>query len=139
MGVEVVRFHVETGPAPLFVRVRQVLAGVRRLRLHGAHLAERIAGQDAPLAHLEKFDPELWQLMLVEARTDTGKFVSTSWRRSYPGGDWWVVIGFGDTVRTLYRASQGKRGQGENIVTGGPLWDLVNEVNGRLVAPGVEG
>lgn len=136
MGVEVARFHVATGPEPLFERVRQVLAGVRQLRMHGPHLRERVAGQDAPLADLEKFDPSLWELILVEARTDTGRFVSTTWRRRYPEADWWVVIGFGDTVRTLYHASRGKNGRGSGVVTEGPLWDLANDVNTKLIAHG---
>ncbi|MEU7924105.1 hypothetical protein [Micromonospora sp. NPDC049801] len=133
MGVSVARFHVDSGPSPLFARVHQVLTGVRPLRLHGAHLRQRVDGHDAPLADLEKFDPEAWELILVEARTDTGKFVSTTWRRRYPDGTWWVVVGFGDTVRTLYRASPTKQGRGEGIVTHGPLWELADRVNAQLI------
>ncbi|MEU7820380.1 hypothetical protein [Catellatospora sp. NPDC049133] len=133
MSPVIARFHAETGPEPLFVRVRQVLSSVRELRLHGGHLAERTVGTDAPLADLRAFDPAAWDLILVEARQDTGKFVSTTWRRRYPNGEWWVVIGFGDTVRTLYQASGNKRALGAGIVTAGPLWDLVYQVNTSLV------
>ncbi|MDH6465048.1 hypothetical protein M2302_005249 [Micromonospora sp. A200] len=136
MGAQVARFHVQTGPEPLFVRVRQVFTDPRQLRLHGSHLRERTAGRDAPIDDLKRFESDAWELMLVEARTDTGRFVSTTWRRSYPDADWWVVVGFGDTVRTLYRASPGKSGRGDGIVIGGPLWDLANEVNAKLITDG---
>jgi hypothetical protein len=130
----VARFHVDTGPRPLFDRVHQVLSGVRRLRLHGQHFAERVDGKDAPLEDLRRFDPTRWELMHVEARTDTGKFVTTTWRRCYPDVAWWVVIGYHDTVQTCYPASLAKRGRGADIVTGGTLWDLAFKVNDGLVS-----
>jgi hypothetical protein len=95
-------------------------------------LAERVT-DDAPLADLERFDPAAWELVLVEARTDTGRFVSTTWRRVYPNGEWWVVVGYHDAVRTLYPADSGKRGLGSTIITSGPKWDLVERVNAKLV------
>ncbi|GLX06176.1 UNVERIFIED_ORG: hypothetical protein FHR35_005660 [Microbispora rosea subsp. rosea] len=135
MSPAVARFHVETGPDSLFARVRQVLSGARQLGLHGSHLVERVADTNAPMADLKPFNPIEWELVLVEARKDTGKFVSTTWRRSYQDGEWWVVIGFGDVVRTLYRASENKRALGAGIVTEGPLWEMVSDVNARLLSP----
>jgi hypothetical protein len=127
-----VRFHVDSGPASLFERVRQVFDGPVRLKVHGRHLAERTAGVDAPLAELDSFDPAAWQLMTVEARQDTGRFVTTAWRRKIDGTTWWVVIGYGNTVRTLFRKPN--RGRGPEIVTEGPIFDLVDRVNAALVA-----
>ena len=71
---------------------------------------------------------------MVEARRDTGRFVSTTWRRHIGGREWWVVIGFHDTVRTFYAAKPGKRGRGEAITRGGPVWDYVAAVNAELVS-----
>ena len=71
---------------------------------------------------------------MVEARTDTGRFVSTTWRRQIKGHEWWVVIGFHDTVRTLYRAKPGKRGTGKAVTRGGPIWEHVAAVNAELVS-----
>jgi hypothetical protein len=131
--MKVERFHIDTGPAALFQRVQQVFDAPRRLKLHGSHLAERAAERAAAIADIEHFYPQLWELVLVEARTDTGKFVSTTWRRSVGDREWWVVIGFHDTVRTIYAASSGKRGLGPGVVTDGELWQRVALVNQRLV------
>ena len=131
--MKVERFHTDTGPAALFQRVQQVFDAPRRLKLHGSHLAERAAERSAPVADIEHFDPHQWELVLVEARSDTGKFVSTTWRRSVGDREWWIVIGFHDTVRTIYAASSGKRGLGPDVVTDGELWQRVASVNQRLV------
>lgn len=131
--VDVQRFHVDTGPAPLFERVRQVFATPRTLRTHGSHLADRLALYSSSRATIEWFDPAAWELITVEARVDTGKFVSTTWRRRIDRRDWWLVIGFNDTVRTFYPADPGKRGLGTDVVREGPLWEHVAKVNAELV------
>jgi hypothetical protein len=132
---QVARFHADTGPQALFDRVRQVFDSPRSLQLHGDHLAERTRTAAAPpMADLERFDPHDWELMLVEARTDTGLFVSTTWRRRYDAVDWWLVIGYHDVVRTLYQADPRKRGKGPSVVTGGPVWRLVERANASLLA-----
>jgi hypothetical protein len=114
--------------------VLQVFAAPRKLKLHGPHLAERLARYSATRADFEAFDPRTWEIVMVEVRCDTGKFVSTTLRRRLNGQDWWIVIGFGDTIRTLYPAKRGKRGKGAEIVRAGPLWKHVATVNAELVA-----
>jgi hypothetical protein len=118
----------------LFQRVRQIFVAPRQLKTHGQHLAVRQAQHSGPHNELRCFDPRLWDLLLVEARRDTGKFVSTTWRRQIEGREWWVVIGFHDTVRTFYEAKPGKRGMGAGVTTSGPDWEHVAAVNARLVA-----
>jgi hypothetical protein len=86
--VEVRRFHVESGPDPLFERVHQTFAAPRQLKTHGRHLADRLAQHSGPLSELDSFDPKAWELVMVEARTDTGRFVSTTWRRHIEGREW---------------------------------------------------
>jgi hypothetical protein len=134
LTVEVARFHVDSGPESVFERVRQAFAEPVQLQLHGRHFAERVEHVDAPLDALDPFDPAHWDLVLVEARTDTGKFVSTTWRRRFGTQDWWLVVGFNDTVRTFYRGDAGKRAKGRRVVTGGPVWQLVDKVNRQLVS-----
>lgn len=131
--MRVERFHVASGPESLFQRVQQVFDSPRRLKLHAPHLVTRAGQRAAPLEALETFNAADWELMLVEARTDTGKFVSTTWRRKLQGEYWWVVIGFHDTVRTVYPTDATKRAHGDAIVTDGPVWHHVQAVNRRLL------
>jgi hypothetical protein len=131
--VDVERFHVDTGPHSLFLRVHQVFREPRDLQGHAPHLAERVAGQGAPLWALHPFRPSEWQLVLVEARTDTGKFVSTTRKRMFDKNEWGLVIGFHDTVQTFYQANAGKQGKGTRVVTGGELWDRVDAANRQLL------
>ena len=131
--LEVARFHRDSGPAALFDRARQVFSDPVDLKLHGKHFQERTAGRPAPVWSLEPFEPTAWELILVEARTDTGKFVSTTWKRSFDGADWWLVIGFNDTVKTFYEGTPGKLARGRGVTTNGDLWNHVNEVNRNLI------
>jgi hypothetical protein len=134
--LQTARFHVDAGPASLFERVRQVFAAPRRLKLHGAHFNGRAAERGAPRELIEDFDPAAWELMTADVRTDTGKFVRTAWRRTVDRQTWWIAIGFHDTVQTVYPATPGKTGFGDDIVRAGPLWQMVDRVNRALLAEG---
>lgn len=129
---EKARFHVQTGPAALFDRVRFKMTGRRELRWHAAHLRERAAERGAPLEQLAVFDAARWELMMAEVRVDTGKFVNSAWAVTVAGQRWLVVIGFGDTVETVIPI--GQRGVGEGVVQAGPLFERVSAVNVALMA-----
>lgn len=128
---EKARFHVSTGPQSLFDRVRFKMKGKRTLRVHASHLAARVAERDAPLAEIAAFDASEWELVTVEVRADTGKFVNSAWKREINGRWWWVVVGLGDTIETVIDTD--KRGIGESIVTTGTLYDLVEKINRELM------
>lgn len=128
---EKARFHVSTGPESLFNRVRFKMKGKRTLRVHASHLSARANERDAPLAVIAAFDACEWELVTVEVRTDTGKFVNSAWKREIDGQWWWVVIGLGDTIETVIDTN--KRGLGESIVTTGELYELVELVNRDLM------
>ncbi len=128
---EKARFHVRTGPESLFDRVRFKMKGKRTLRVHASHLATRATERDVPLAVIAAFDACEWELMTVEVRTDTGKFVNSAWKREIDGQWWWVVIGLGDTIETVIDTD--KRGLGGSIVTTGKLHELVDRVNRDLM------
>lgn len=128
---EKARFHVSTGPESLFDRVRFKMKGKRTLRVHASHLSARANERDAPLAVIAAFDACEWELVTVEVRTDTGKFVNSVWKREIDGQWWWVVIGLGDTIETVIDTN--KRGLGESIVTTGELYELVELVNRDLM------
>ncbi len=125
------RFHAATGPRSLFDRVRFKMSGKRTLRVHAPHLAGRAAERAAPLEAISTFDAGEWELVTVEVREDTCKFVNSAWTREIDGQRWWVVIGLNDTVETVIDTD--KRGLGDAIVTGGELFDRVEKVNRELM------
>lgn len=129
---EHLRFHVSTGPPSLFDRVRFMFRERRTLKLHAEHFGDRAAARGIPISVVEQFDARDWELMTVEVGADTGKFVSTAWRRTLEGRTWWVVIGFHDTVRTVFDGT-GKIGLGAGIVTSGERYEYVGRVNSELM------
>ncbi|UBV45420.1 hypothetical protein LAJ19_20015 (plasmid) [Deinococcus taeanensis] len=125
------QFHFDTGPAALFDRVRFQLQGRRKLRFHAAHTRRHLAEGGAPVGVLQDFDAETWTLVAAGVRTDTGKFVNSTWLREVDDHSWWVVIGFGDTIETVTQTEP--RGAGPDIVTAGPLYRRVQQVNEALL------
>ncbi|MFI2374830.1 hypothetical protein ACH5AO_07140 [Streptomyces sp. NPDC018964] len=130
---ETVRFHVESGPDSLFTRVRHILSEPMRLKAHGTHVTDRLEQRGAPLDTLTRFEPESWELVSAEVRTDTGKWVKSTWRVWADERFWWVVIGLGNALVTVIDVDPRRRGMGEGIVTGGPLYARVDAVNAELM------
>jgi hypothetical protein len=128
------RFHVLTGPPELFRRVRFKMQDVRLLKTHARHVQDRSYERDAPLDRLQNFDPSRWRLMTAEVRTDKGKFVNTAWSVEVDGQEWWVVIGFDATMKTVIRAARGKLALGPDVIRTGELYDFVASVNAQLMA-----
>ena len=127
------RFHASTGPASLFERVWFVMRAKKNLKVHAEHLLERTAARDAPLELLRTFDPDKWELMTVEVRTDTGKFVNSAWRVRAGDRLWWIVVGLHDAIETVIEVDEWKRGRGKAVVTGGDLYEFVAQVNHGLM------
>jgi len=124
---ETARFHIETGPESLFHRVLSVLDEPTQLRIDPDHVQKRANERSAPLDRLKQFDPDEWELKTAEVRIDKGLFVNTAWVCHGDQNDWWVVIGYEDTVVTVIETE--KDGLGPEIVTEGELYDFVDEVN----------
>lgn len=124
---ETARFHIQTGPDSLFERVREVLDEPTELRIDPDHVQQRVEERSAPIEKLKQFDPEEWKLKTAEVRTDKGLFVNTAWVCRVEGRNWWVVVGYNDTVITVIDTD--KQGLGPEIVTDGELYDHVAEVN----------
>lgn len=127
------RFHVDSGPDSLFTRVRYILGEPAQLKSHGAHVTERLRQRGATLEMLTRFDPENWQLVSAEVRTDTGKWVKSTWQVRTDERIWWVVIGLGNALVTVIDVDPRRRGMGEDVVTGGPLYARVDTVNAELM------
>ncbi|WP_302080603.1 hypothetical protein [Salinibaculum rarum] len=124
---ETARFHIRTGPDSLFQRVRSVLDEPTELRIDPDHVQKRAEERSAPLDKLKHFDPEEWELKTAEVRKDKCLFVNTAWSCTVDGRNWWVVIGYDDTVVTVIESD--KDGLGEQIVTSGELYDEVEMIN----------
>ncbi|MEU5415333.1 hypothetical protein [Streptomyces clavifer] len=131
---ETARFHSESGPTSLFTRVRHILREPARLKAHGAHVIERLQQRNAPVEELTAFDPYLWELISADVRTDTGRWVKSTWRVPADGRDWWVVIGLGNVLVTVIQVDPWRRGKGERVITEGPLYAHVEHVNQNLMS-----
>lgn len=124
---ETARFHVRTGPDSLFERVRSVLDQPTELRIDPDHVQKRAEQRSAPLTELKYFDPEEWQLKTAEVRKDKGLFVNTAWSCTIHERNWWIVIGYNDTVVTVIETD--KDGFSDDIITGGELYEEVEKIN----------
>ena len=99
------RFHVETGPASLFQRVRFVMGRVRRVKIDGPHFCNRIKKRKIPLEVVKMvaaFNASEWSVLTAEVRIDKGKFVASSWGKMYNGRYYVVIIGLGNVAETIY-------------------------------------
>ncbi|MFD7401643.1 hypothetical protein ACFV7R_03020 [Streptomyces sp. NPDC059866] len=130
---ETARFHIESGPTSLFTRVRHILCEPARLKAHGQHVTERLRQWSAPVEELTSFDPKSWELVSAEVRTDTGRWVKSTWRVRADARDWWVVVGLGNALVTVIEVDPRRRGMGEVVVTDGPLYARVDAVNAELL------
>jgi len=134
-------FHVDFGPPSLFERVRFKMACVHTL-FFGKHFNRRAAERDvssAVLDELTHFDSSRWVLRMAEVRTDRGKFVNSTWEIICDGEAYWVSIGVGNYIKTVYRCGP-TSGLGK-CVRYGELYEFVEKVNRELMdaEPGVRG
>jgi hypothetical protein len=129
--METARFHVNHGPEELFDRVRMIMGRKSTLKLTD-HATDRVGTYEPPLHLVRDFNADDWELMMAEARTDNGKFQSSTWRRTVDDIEWWMTIGLEDAVVTIYPADEGKVGDGDTVVTEGPVHEHVRQVNRSL-------
>jgi hypothetical protein len=115
------------------VRVRHILREPVRLTARGDHVTERIGQRGAPVEELLCLDPQSWELVSAEVRTDTGKWVKSTWRVRADGRDWWVVMGLGNVLVTVIDVDPWRRGRGQDVVLEGPLYAKADAVNAELM------
>ena len=128
---QVARFHKLTGPQSLFERVRFIMSKSNELKTHGIHFQERSLERNVPESDVRTFDAMKWELMDAEVRSDTGKFVSSTWRKRIDGHYLWVIIGLAHTVKTVMWDKEALPSR--SIVTEGPLYVFVEDVNSKLM------
>jgi hypothetical protein len=128
---QTIRFHKATGPASLFARVKQIMGVKTGLKIHGLHFKRRANERNIDKQMLADFPSELWELMEAEVRSDTGKFVSSSWRKSVDNQYLWIVVGFGETVKTAFWSNGYKLGP--SVERESSIYFFVAEANQALL------
>lgn len=127
------RFHVRFGPDSLFSRICFKMKEVNNLQLSIPHFQQRVLERDIPenvVFEIENFDSSQWNVVSAEVRTDTGKFVSSSWTKEIDGRCISITIGLGNRVVTVYeKDSSGV----ERCIRSGPLYDFVKATNQKLM------
>lgn len=126
------RFHADTGPSSLFQRVRFKIKGARDLVLTHKHFLDRETERAFPRSLVLPFDPDQWELLTAEV-IKNGKFMKTTWSRVHDGKRWFIVFTKGDIAVTVYSGSLQRRLRGPEIVTDGPIFEMVDRVNRALM------
>lgn len=130
---DLVRFHVEFGPASLFERVQFKMKDIHKLHMNGPHFIARLNERNIPheiIEQLSLFDTNEWTLKTAEVRIDRGKFYNSTWERILDGKRYWVTIGLGEVVTTIVcKDSSGT----EKCVRSGEYYDFVEKVNRELM------
>lgn len=126
------RFHIDSGPASLFARVRFKIQGARDLIVTHSHFKDREAERSFPSDLVRPFDPELWDLLTAEV-LNSGKFMRTTWSKAHDGKRWFIVFAKGDVAVTIYSGALNRRLLGSEIVTTGPFYEKVRQVNQELM------
>ena len=138
MKFQTARFHSSAGPQSLFDRVRAKMSAVTHLDLHGDHYRRRKIERNVPsyvLSKIENFSAAEWELVMCEVRTDKGKFVNSTWELNFDGRAYRITIGFNNTVMTVVQKKISGLGE---FVTGGALYDFVEQINSELIKNSAE-
>ena len=129
------RFHVTSGPASLFERVNFVMSKLDNVG-YAKHFRDRVEQRKIPKAVLNSLDKYFfldWVLVTAEVRTDTGKFVNSTWECVFEGEVYWVTIGLGNVAETIIRKDCR---DGYTYVSSGPMYEFVEGVNEVLMNQG---
>lgn len=84
-----------------------------------------------PLELISTFDSDDWVLMTAEVDDTKGEFISSAWIREINGRTLWVVIGLGNSVKTIIEKDS--NGINDEIVQSGTLYEHVAAVNQKLI------
>lgn len=122
--VRTLRFHTEFGPAPLFDKAREQLKRLAGLNLEIPHAQARFDEREVPLQHLTDFQPECWEVVVVETATRTGRITYMSLRRKLESGEYlWIVLAHEHVITGWVTRRPSNRAAHPLNVTDGPAWD----------------
>jgi hypothetical protein len=133
---QTIRFHKATGPDSLFARVQQKMAEKTGLHFHGLHFRQRANERNIDKQLIKDFPSAAWEVMEAEVRTDSGKFVSSSWRKKVGNNFLWIVIGFGETIKTAFWSNGYKLGP--SVERESSFYFFVDEVNQALLDESIQ-
>lgn len=124
-------FHVDIGPESLFQRVRFKFHTPTRLKGRTPYRDPKY-GSDLQAALLN-FNASDWDLRIVQVRNDSGKFVTTIWRRAFGEECWWIVLGYEGVIQSLFQVEGSETGITDKTVRPGQVFDFVAKVNDDLM------
>lgn len=126
--VRTLRFHIEYGPTPLFDKAREQLKGLAGLNLEIPHARSRFGEREVPLQHLTDFQPECWEVVVVETAVRTGRITYMSLRRKLESNDYlWIVLTSEHVITAWVTRRPSNRAAHPLVVKDGPAWDAAAE------------
>ncbi len=124
-------FHIDVGPSSLFERVRFKLQKLRSLK-NMRPFKDR--GPRALQKALSRFNSSDWQLISAGVRDDTGKFVTSTWRRVFENKCWQLVIGYEGIIVSLSEVSTPQTDLTDQYIKRGTiLYNFVEQVSHELM------
>lgn len=129
------------GPMSLFNRVKFIMSKRNKININKPHFKARVKERCIPsvvLEMIEHFDSSKWDLISVEVRSDTGKFISSSWGRACNGCYYIVILGLGDIAETIYATKYfltklAPRSNSQFEQYNSSFYSFVQDVNQRLM------
>ena len=129
------RFHVNYCPQSLIEQIYFKISSVTTVHFNAVHFKERVSTRDIPKFVLEKiksFNIKEWNLVTCEVRTDTGKFVNSTWEIIYDNERYWLTIGFGNVAETIVKKTSSGTGKIVEDMES-DLYKFVDDVNKKLM------
>lgn len=126
--VRTLRFHTKYGPAPLFDKAREQLRNLAGLNVEIPHAQARFDERGVPKQYLTDFEPECWELIVVETAVRTGRITYMSLRREIESKEYlWIVLASEHVITAWVTARPSNRATHPLIVKDGPAWDEAAE------------
>ncbi len=133
---EIVRFSVLSGPASLFARIRQVVDHTtysdRNIRMRRRHDWSVVPDPYRFFSDIA-WVPSAWNLVGGEVRSDTGRFVRSHWNLYHRDVWYRLVLDGRGRIYTLKPLPNPTAPPFRHVVTSGPLWVHVANVNQDLL------
>lgn len=126
--VRTIRFHNEYGPTPLFDKAREQLKGLAGLNLEIPHARSRLGEREVPLQYLTDFQPECWEVVVVETAIRSGRVTYMSLRRKLESNEYlWIVLASEHVITAWVTRRPSNRAAHPLVVKDGPAWDAAAE------------